>query len=103
MFYEDDDDDFIEGSEVTKERMAMAQEEFIEGCYEAYDLLATRGKEALKEAEITSIQRAINRMTMLFIMKEEYERCEFLKKFVDENMKGFKITPDTAIQKDLNL
>ena len=103
MFNSDYDDDDLDGSEeIRKEIVRRSAEEFIEGCYEAYDLLATNGQQALREAEASSIQRAINRMTSLFIMKEEYERCQFLKKFVDENMPGFQITPDRDIEKELN-
>jgi len=103
MFYDDDDNEDLDGlSELQEQLTAKAQKEFIDGCYEAYNLLATQGKDALKGAEITSIQRAINRMTTFFILQEDYERCGFLKKFVNENMPGFKITPDEEIKKDLN-
>lgn len=102
MFSNYDDEDLDGSEELRQELIRRSKEEFIEGCYEAYDLLATRGQEALKEAELSSIQKAINRMTSLFIIKEEYERCQFLKKFVDEHMPGFQITPDNDIEKDLN-
>ena len=80
----------------------MAKEDFIQGCYDAYAVLVTQGRSALDEAEISSIQRAINKMTALFIVNEEFERCSFLQRFVAENMPGFKIEPDPTIEKELN-
>ncbi len=102
------DDEFYDESEMgdpelyEKEVRAMAKQEFINGCYEAYDVLVTQGKAALQEAEISSIQRAINKMTALFIVNEEFERCSFLQRFVAENMPGFKIEPDPTVEKELN-
>lgn len=84
-----------------KEMRKHAAEEFVSGCYEAYEVLETHGKHALTEAGEEQIKRAINRMTALFILKEEYERCTFLKEFVSKYMPGFKIIPDEAIQKEI--
>jgi ferritin len=98
-----DDDEMDHGSdELHKQLTERSKQEFIEGCYQAYDLLVKDGSKTLEEAEISSIQKAINRMTSYFIMQEEYEKCQFLKRFVDENMPGFEIVPDETIQKDLN-
>jgi ferritin len=74
---------------------------FIEGCYEAYDLLLTKGKNALETGTEESIASAINRMTALFLRKEEYERCSFLKNFVEENMPNRKVEPDKEVLKEL--
>ena len=49
------------------------------------------------------IQNAINRMMSLFLIKEEYDRCEFLKKFALEHMPGFEISPDKSVQNELSL
>jgi ferritin len=101
--FQDDEDETDHGSdELHKKLTERAKQEFIEGCYQAYDLLVKDGSKTLEEAEISSIQKAINRMTSYFIMQEEYEKCQFLKRFVDENMPGFEIVPDETIQKDLN-
>lgn len=100
----EDDDDFIEEFEndlERKKKFTKAKTEFISGCYQAYDMLITKGPKALEEAEISSIKSAINRMAAFFISQEEYERCNFLKKFVSENMKGFSINPDKNVYKEL--
>jgi hypothetical protein len=39
-------------------------------------------------SEIGGAQLAIRRMLGLFIDQEEYEKCIFLKKFLDENFEG---------------
>lgn len=74
---------------------------FIDGCYEAYDLLLSKGKSALETGTEESIASAINRMTALFLKKEEYERCSFLQNFVAENMPNRKIEPDKAVLEEL--
>jgi hypothetical protein len=103
--FEDEEDipEYEESEEYKNDMRRMAIEEFTQGCYEAYDVLVSKGKKALQEAELSSIQMAINRMTALFIINEEFERCSFLKKFVQENMPGFEIKPDHSIEKELNL
>ncbi len=102
MFEDDDYPNEDQMADYESEMRKIAKEEFINGCYEAYDVLVTKGKTALQEAEISSIQRAINKMTALFIVNEEFERCSFLQKFVSENMPGFKIEPDPTVEKQLN-
>jgi hypothetical protein len=42
-------------------------------------------------------------MTQLFLLREEYERCEFLKKYVADHLPGFKIVPDRNVIKELSL
>lgn len=88
--------------EIERDLTERAKKDFMEGCYQAYDILVKDGKGALDEAELPSIQRAINRMTAFFIIKEEFEKCQFLKTFVNENIPGFEITPDETIERDLN-
>jgi hypothetical protein len=99
--FEDMESEFLESQK--REALEKSKEEFIRGCYDAYDLLATRGQEALDEANPKDIQRAINRMTQLFLLKEEYERCSFLKKYVDTHMPEFEIIPDSSVVKELSL
>jgi hypothetical protein len=98
---EDYDDNFPDPDELQHMIRLRARKEFIEGCYEAYDLLATRGEQALEGAEIPAVQRAINRMTAFFITKEEYERCDFLKRYTEKHMPGFVINPDWEVEKEL--
>jgi len=101
MYEEDYDDNFPDPEELQHMIRLRARKEFIEGCYEAYDLLATRGEQALEGAEIPAVQRAINRMTAFFITKEEYERCDFLKRYTEKHMPGFVINPDWEVEKEL--
>ena len=98
---EDYDENFPDPEELQHMIRLRARKEFIEGCYEAYDLLATRGEQALEGAEIPAVQRAINRMTAFFITKEEYERCDFLKRYTEKHMPGFVINPDWEVEKEL--
>jgi hypothetical protein len=72
-------------------------ETFIEGCYEVYDILENSGKAALSEADASSIKMAINRITAFFIMREEYEKCAFIKQYCEAYLPDFKIIPDTSI------
>jgi hypothetical protein len=101
MYDEDYDDNFPDPEELQHMIRLRARKEFIEGCYDAYDLLATRGEQALEGAEIPAVQRAINRMTAFFITKEEYERCDFLKRYTEKHMPGFVINPDWEVEKEL--
>lgn len=99
----EDDDEFEQADRIRQQLAEKTKKEFIEGCYEAFDILMNDGPKALEEAEASSIQRAINRMTSFFIMKEEYEKCQFLQSYVSKYMPGFVITPDESIQRDLIL
>lgn len=101
MFQDDDNDEDALYAQL-KAHAAKSKKEFISGCYEAYDILKRDGSKALEEAEITSIQKAINRMTTYFIIVEEYEKCQFLQEFVKDNMPDFEIVPDEAIRESLN-
>jgi hypothetical protein len=74
------------------------QEQFIKGCYEGYDILTSMGKSALREDDLPSIKKAINRMTTLFIMQEEYEKCGWLKKFCEEHLPDHMIELDEEVQ-----
>jgi hypothetical protein len=102
--YHDDDDDFEFPEELArqeKRRQEAEKQEFIKGCYQAYDILVAQGSAAMQQAELPSIQKAINRMTAFFLLQEEYERCGFLKGFVEQNIPGWSITPDYSIEKQL--
>jgi hypothetical protein len=74
------------------------QENFITGCYEGYDILTSMGEKALSKEDLPNIKKAINRMNTLFIMKEEYERCGWLKRFCEEHLPDHKIELDEEVQ-----
>lgn len=101
--FEDDDmaSEFLEAQR--REILERSKDEFVKGCYEAYDVLVNQGKAALDGAELKDIQKAINRMTQLFLIQEEYERCSFLKQYVTLHMPEFEITPDPSVIKELSL
>ena len=103
--YEEEDDDYQEDvrNELKKKIMEKAKKEFVAGCYDAYEMLSTKGGEAIQGTNPKEIQRAINRMMALFVIKEEYERSQFLKSFVDKHMPGFEINPDNSVEKELSL
>jgi hypothetical protein len=102
---EEDDEGYDEeiNNELKKQFIERSKKEFVAGCYDAYELLSTKGEGAIQGASPKEIQRAINRMMALFVIKEEYERCQFLKSFVGKHMPGFEITPDNTVQKELSL
>lgn len=107
MFNDNDDfDDFQDeleerASKVQKQLKQKARKEFIDGCYQAYSILERDGKKALEQGDLNSICRAINRMMSLFLVKEEYERCGFLQKYVETNIPGHKIEPDPTVAQQL--
>lgn len=106
MNYEDDDElDGLEekANEIRRMLIDKSKKEFVEGCYEAYEMLATVGPDAVKGTSKKSIQSAINRMTALFLAREEYERCQFLKSYVAKHLPGFEIEPDPSVEKELSL
>ena len=88
----------------TQQRMREAAvRDFVDGCYAAYEVLEERGAEALETGEPDAIKMALNRMMALFLHKEEYEKCAFLKAFVDSHMEGHSIQPDWAVIEDMEL
>jgi len=102
--YEDYEEDEIEGADnLKKEFIERSKKEFIAGCYDAYNMLSLKGKKAIQGTNPKEIQTAINRMMALFVINEEYERCQFLKSFVDKHMPGFEILPDKSVKKELSL
>lgn len=108
MFEEDDDEGFgleeqlrNQAKEFAKKLAAQSRKEFIDGCYTAYDMLVAKGGSALDDGDMEAIGKAINRMTALFIHREEYERCKFLSEFVSQYMPEHVITPEEEIINNL--
>ena len=105
--YEEDDDEF-EGQleehskQIQKKLKEIAKKEFVEGCYMAYDMLVSQGPKALESGDMSAICKAIDRMMSLFIIKEEYERCQFLAKYVKENIPNHEIVPDPTVNLELD-
>lgn len=99
MYDEDDFENQMENhsKEVNKKLSEIARKDFIEGCYMAYDMLVSQGSRALETGDVNSICKAIDRMMGLFIIKEEYERCQFLANFVKQNIPDHEIVPDSRV------
>jgi len=66
----------------------MPKQLFVDSCNEAFVVLNQAKKEKMGVSDIGGAQLAIRRMLGLFIDQEEYEKCIFLKKFLDENFEG---------------
>lgn len=66
----------------------MKKQLFVDSCNEAFVVLNKAKKEKRGVSDIDGAQLAIRRMLGLFIDQEEYEKCIFLKKFLDENFEG---------------
>lgn len=78
-----------------------AVRDFIDGCYRAYEVLETRGFEALETGDPEAIRMALNRMMAFFLHKEEYEKCAFLKAFTETHIADHTIQPDWAVIEDM--
>lgn len=103
MFDEEFEDELEERSRQLQSKLReRARKEFIEGCYTAYGILERDGQKALQQGDLGSICRAINRMMSLFLAREEYERCNFLKKYVETYIPGHSIDPDPVVSRQLN-
>jgi hypothetical protein len=108
MYEDDEEEEFGLGeqlrnqaNEFAKKIAAQSKKEFIDGCYTAYDMLVAKGGSALDDGDMEAIGKAINRMTTLFIHREEYERCKFLAEFVSNYMPEHVITPEEEIINNL--
>lgn len=103
MFDKEEDNNEIQRKiKTTQQRMREAAvRDFIDGCYAAYEVLEERGVEALETGDPDAIKMALNRMMALFLHKEEYERCAFLKVFVETHMEGHVIQPDWEVIRDM--
>lgn len=108
MYEDDEEEEFGLGeqlrnqaNEFAKKLAAQSKKEFIDGCYTAYDMLVAKGGSALDDGDMAAIGKAINRMTTLFIHREEYERCKFLAEFVANHMPEHVITQEEEIINNL--
>ena len=97
---DEDDDDFDEEliiKEMKEEKEIKERQEFIKNCNEAYvaiqtdpDNIISKDNPATKKENLIN---ALNRMSALFIIQEEYEKCEVLRKFVESKIPDKKLEP----------
>ena len=100
---DEDDDDFDEEliiREMQEEKEIKERQEFIKNCNEAYEAIKTdpdnivnKDNPATKKENLIN---ALNRMSALFIIQEEYEKCEVLRKFVESKIPDVKLEPRVA-------
>lgn len=103
MFDDEFEDELEQKHQALQARLReKARKEFIDGCYTAYGILERDGQKALQQGDLSSICRAINRMMSLFLIREEYERCQFLKRYVETYIPGHSIDPDPLVSQQLN-
>lgn len=98
---EDEDEDFDEDliiRETEMEKETKERKEFIKNCNDAYeaiksdpDNIVNSENPATKKANLVN---ALNRMSALFILQEEYEKCETLKRFAESKIPEVELTPN---------
>jgi len=98
---EDEDDDFLDEDliirEMEMEKEVKARKEFIKNCNEAYEAIKSDPDNIVNEdnsaTKKENLVNALNRMSALFILQEEFEKCTALKKFVESKIPGVELTP----------
>ena len=98
---EDDDEDFDEGliiREMESEKETKERKEFIRNCNDAYKAIKTDPDNIVNSenpaTKKDNLINALNRMSALFILQEEYEKCETLKRFVKAKIPEIELTPN---------
>ena len=77
-----------------KSRMKKeAREKFISTVYSGYALLFSKGKDAISVGEKDEALSAIRRMLGVMEHFEEYEKCQFLKQFLKEELNEENTSP----------
>lgn len=98
---EDEDDDYLDEEliirEMEMEKESKARKEFIKNCNEAYEAIKSDPDNIVNEdnsaTKKENLVNALNRMSALFILQEEFEKCSTLKKFVESKIPGVELTP----------
>jgi predicted component of type VI protein secretion system len=78
-------------------------QQFVDSCYEAYDLIKKEGikEEAYEDRE--EIRKALRKMLALFESREEYEKCSEVSWILESEFPGFETTPDHAYIEEMEL
>jgi len=98
---EDDDEDFDEGliiREMESEKETKERKEFIRNCNDAYEAIKTDPDNIVNSenpaTKKDNLINALNRMSALFILQEEYEKCETLKRSAKAKIPEIELTPN---------
>jgi len=98
---EDDDDEFDEDliiREMETEKETKERKEFIRNCNDAYEAIKTDPDNIIDDknpaTKKANLINALNRMSALFILQEEYEKCETLKKFAESKIPEVELSPN---------
>ena len=71
---------------IREELLSKAREEFKKAAYKGYDILITKGRGAIEEGQKDEAVTAIRRILGLMIEEEEYEKCGFIKNFLEKEL-----------------
>lgn len=97
----DNSDNRIERALHTIRKSAIKQ--FVDSCYEAYELIRKEGikEESFEDRE--EIRKALRKMLALFESREEYEKCSEISWILESEFPGFETTPDHAYIEEMEL
>ena len=97
-----DEEDFDDQDDLTflimeKEKETKERKEFIQNCRDAYEVIQ-KDPDSIFEPNMSQDKKvnlisAINRMSGLFILEENYEKCKVLKSFLESRVPGEKLSP----------
>ena len=98
---DEDDEDFDEDliiREMETEKEIKLRKEFIKNCNDAYEAILFDPDNIIDDknpaTKKSNLINALNRMSALFILQEEYEKCETLKKFAESKIPEVELTPN---------
>ena len=101
-YFDDDEDDegFDEDliiREMKMEKEAKERKEIIQNCNDAFKAIESDPDNILDSSNPATkkdnLINALNRMSALFILQEEYEKCETLRKFIESKIPDVKLEP----------
>lgn len=66
----------------------LSKNNFIDYCNTAFELLKNMDNTKLSVAKIAGSKLALRRMLGLFVDQEDFEKCIYIKKFLEDNFEG---------------
>lgn len=98
-FDDEDEDDFLDEDLIIREmeKEEKTRREFIQNCNDAFRAIELDPENILDPdnpaTKKDNLINALNRMSALFILQEEYEKCEILRKFIETKIPNGKLEP----------